>query len=166
MAQLAIIDGVTSHGLGGVEQALAKRRVQRAVGLFQLALDDEASERLGVSGIVVRIDVTDLPDQVITLLFDRTPAQAVGHRLPIREDVRLCMSSTDLDGMFREGEYLPMKILSGAVAFEGHVRKFLRILPILRGAATRQIDRSQGGGGRVARARGGVNRSLSATSLR
>ena len=44
------------------------------------------------------------------------------------------MSSTDLEGMFREGEYLPIRILSGAVSFEGHVRKFLRVLPILRGA--------------------------------
>jgi hypothetical protein len=45
------------------------------------------------------------------------------------------MTTADLEAMFDDGEYFALKILSGDVAFEGPVRKFLPLLPVLRGGA-------------------------------
>jgi hypothetical protein len=45
------------------------------------------------------------------------------------------MWSADLDAVLRKRSYLPLQILAGAVEFDGYVRKFLRVLPILTDAA-------------------------------
>jgi hypothetical protein len=111
--------------------------------------DRETAERLSVAGVMVQITVTDLPapesEATFTLLLNQSPAhltRGIGHHCP---DVRLRMRSADLDAMVRDGQYLPMHILSGEVSFDGCVRKFLRVLPIMRAAAAEAATREEDG---------------------
>jgi hypothetical protein len=92
------------------------------------------ADRLAEAGIVVRIDLHDAPGTSLTLLFDRTPPAAIVGTPPDWPSVRLWITLDDLEAIFREGTYLPMKIVSGEVRFEGTVRKLLRVMPILRRA--------------------------------
>jgi hypothetical protein len=112
-----------------------EQRLGRLVDLLTVALGDASvARRLAEAGIVVRIDLVDAPGAALTFLFDRTPPSAVGGTAPDWPAVRLWMTLDDLESICNEGSYLPMKILSGEVRFEGMVRKFLRVMPILRRA--------------------------------
>ena len=108
------------------------RRLRRVLAEPQIAA------RVAAAGITVRIDLTDAPGRSVALLLDRMP--------PVVEDagpapgnptVRLMLDSHELDALLHQGSHLPMAILDGAVTFEGSVRKFLRVMPILRGGALR-----------------------------
>jgi hypothetical protein len=128
--------------------SVVRRRVQRFAELLEAVFADrETAERLSVAGVVVEITVTDQPDgeATFTLLLSQSPARltrGIGHERP---DVRLRMRSADLDAMVRDGQYLPMHILSGEVSFDGCVRKFLRVLPIMRAAAAEAATREEDG---------------------
>jgi hypothetical protein len=128
--------------------SVVQRRVQRFAELLDAVFADrETAERLSVAGVMVEINVTDLPEgeATFTLLLNQSPAQltrGIGHECP---DVRLRMRSADLDAMVRDGQYLPMHILSGEVSFDGCVRKFLRVLPIMRAAAAEAATREEDG---------------------
>jgi hypothetical protein len=130
--------------------SVVQRRVQRFAELLEAVFADrETAERLSVAGVMVQITVTDLPapesEATFTLLLNQSPAhltRGIGHRCP---DVRLRMCSADLDAMVRDGQYLPMHILSGEVSFDGCVRKFLRVLPIMRAAAAEAATREEDG---------------------
>lgn len=106
------------------------RRIRRIVA------DPQIAARVSAAGLTVRIDLSDLPDRSLALLFDRNPpsVEESGAALA-RPTVRLLLDSRELDAMLNEGSHLPMAILGGAVTFEGSVRKFLRVMPILRGGA-------------------------------
>jgi hypothetical protein len=124
--------------------SLARRRFDRFAETLEAVFEDaDVTTRLAQAGVVVRIDLTDLPGAVATLMLDRAPAEFAIRSMPARPDVRLHMRSADLEAMFREGEYLPMQILSGAVTFEGYVRKFLRVLPILCHAASQATSATE-----------------------
>lgn len=126
--------------------SVARRRVQRFADLLEAVfVDRDTAERLSVAGVVVEINITDLPEgeATFTLLLNQSPARltrGIGHECP---DVRLRMGSADLDAMVRDGQYLPMHILSGEVSFDGCVRKFLRVLPIMRAAAAEAATREE-----------------------
>lgn len=113
---------------------LARHRLDRFMDVLvdAIAVDDVA-HRLARAGVQVRIDLNDLPDTVITLQLDSSPVKVV-FGSPRRPDVRLWMWSADLEAVLHRGDYLPMQILAGKTRFEGTVRKFLRVLPILTGA--------------------------------
>jgi hypothetical protein len=122
--------------------SIARRRAQRFAEILEAVLDDrETAARLSVAGVMVQITVTDVPGFTLTLLLDESPARLMRGIAHERPDVRLEMRSADLDAMFRDGQYLPMQILSGEVSFDGCVRKFLRVLPILRAAAAEATAR-------------------------
>jgi hypothetical protein len=119
-----------------------RHRVERFAELLEAVFADrETAERLSVAGVMVQITVTDVPGVTMTLLLNQSPAELMRGIAHDRPDVRLRMRSADLDAMVRDGQYLPMHILSGEVSFDGCVRKFLRVLPIMRAAAAEAATR-------------------------
>ncbi|HEX4107401.1 MAG TPA: hypothetical protein VHX88_04665 [Solirubrobacteraceae bacterium] len=97
--------------------------------------NEEIAERVGDSGLVVRVFITDLPDDAITLRLDRTPPSVHRGAHEATVDVRLELPSSAVEQVILEPGYLPMEILAGRVRFSGPVRKLLRVLPILRAGA-------------------------------
>ena len=74
---------------------------------------------------------TDAKDVAVTLLLDREPPEAVASALPEAE-TQIHASAEQWDA-FWKGEYpLAMAIARGEVSYRGPVRKFLRVVPILR----------------------------------
>lgn len=105
-----------------------------------LAVED-VNARMTTAGVLVRIDVTDRAMQPVLLGFDTKPAYVTQEPRAQRADVVIKLRSDELgDAIFRSGE-LPLRILSGAVRFEGNVRKFLRVLPVLRAEVLAQERR-------------------------
>lgn len=120
----------------------AVERVREFVDAVASALAvEDINQRVMTAGVLVRIDVSDRPVQPILLGFDADPAYVTLEPRAQRADVVLKLASDDLhDTVFRSGE-LPLRILSGAVPFEGNVRKFLRVLPVLRAEVLAQDRR-------------------------
>jgi len=113
--------------------SMAQRRYKRFIRRVEERLaDEDVARRLTVAGVTVRIDLDDVPAAPLMLLLDGEVAQLARATGAEHPDVRIGMCSVDLDAIFDAGQYLPLQILSGAVTFEGCVRKFLRVLPILR----------------------------------
>lgn len=111
------------------------QRVTSFVAAVQEALRDEAvAFRVGQAGVLVRLDFTDRPVQPIFLALDVEPPHATVEAQARRADVVLTMTTADLDNCLRQGDELPLRILAGDIRFEGYVRKFLRVLPVLRAA--------------------------------
>jgi hypothetical protein len=114
------------------------------VALVRRALRDPAvARRLGESGIVVRIDVAGDPAESATLLLDRIPAEVAIGPPAYRETIRLRLTGADLAAFWRHDVSLPLKILSGEIAYEGQVRRLLRVMPILRAAIIAGPGRSR-----------------------
>ncbi|MDO9352726.1 MAG: hypothetical protein Q7T55_03470, partial [Solirubrobacteraceae bacterium] len=110
--------------------------VARFVQDVEGALDvPQAARRLSLAGVRAQIDVTDAGLSV-TLLLDRFPPAVRIGRAQDRPTVRLQIDAAGLDTMLAEGSHLPLAILSGDVVFEGSARKQLRVIPILRAAAS------------------------------
>jgi hypothetical protein len=121
--------------------SLARLRLERFMGVLTEAVAaPEAAESLCKAGVRVRIDLKDLPDTAVSLLLDKPPARVIYGDEGQRPDVQLWMWSADLEAVLYKGGFLPLQILSGAVEFEGYVRKFLRVLPILTAEATRVAE--------------------------
>lgn len=99
------------------------------------AQDDAASARLAAAGTTVRIAIRDAPDHVVTLRLD-------GGRPELELDDR-SQAETEIDieadaliAIFERRARLPMTFITGRAAYDGPVRKFLRITPILIAAIT------------------------------
>lgn len=121
--------------------ATVAERITRFVEVIATALQDEAvAFRAGQAGVLVRVDFTDRPVQPIFLALDEDRPRATLDPVPRRPDVVLTMDSGYLDDCLRQGEELPLRILRGDIRFEGYVRKFLRVLPVLR-AAVEDLER-------------------------
>jgi hypothetical protein len=126
-----------------VERVASRVRDFAAAVESALAVED-VNQRMSTAGVLVRIDLADRAVQPILLGFDTSPAYVTLEARAQRADVVLKLSSDDLhDTVFRSGE-LPLRILSGAVPFEGNVRKFLRVLPVLRAEVLAQERRGRG----------------------
>lgn len=120
----------------------AAERIARFVDVVDTALQDEAvAFRVGAAGVLVRVDFTDRPVQPVFLALDVAPPRATLEPQARRPDVVLTMDSGYLDDCLRQGEELPLRILRGDIRFEGYVRKFLRVLPVLR-AAVEDLERT------------------------
>jgi hypothetical protein len=137
----AAADGQRDVPVRAAVPSIARHRVDRFVNVLERAVaEPDVSERLCTAGVRVRIDLKDLPGTVITLRLDEPPARVALGSADIRPDVRLWMWSADLEAVLRKRRHLPLQILSGAVEFEGYVRKLLRVLPILTDAAAGVAD--------------------------
>lgn len=106
-----------------------KMAEQTADFFLQAAHDEHLGERLSLAATVVHIHYTD--DVGVTLWFDRTPIEAEPKIVGTAE-VQLWGSADKFWGYVRGERHLAMAIADGEVEFEGPVRKFLRIMPILR----------------------------------
>jgi hypothetical protein len=78
----------------------------------------------------VEVSLADEPDLSVTLLLDRTPIEVVDGAGDA--EVRIRIASFDLAHVWSEDFQLPMAIVRGRVRVGGPVRKFLRVVPILR----------------------------------
>lgn len=113
----------------------AAERVAHYVDVVNAALADrEVAARVAQAGVLVRLDFADRAVQPVFLRFDEAAPSATVEPQRRRPDVTLGLTTADLSACLRQGEQLPLRILSGEVRFEGPVRKFLRVLPVLRAA--------------------------------
>jgi hypothetical protein len=113
----------------------ASDRLATFIERLEVALNDRViSERLASAKTVVRIELLDLPGHGVTLGLDEAPATVRAAPPTEPAEVQLWMTSADLDALASEDVFLPIKITSGEVRYEGFVRKFLRVIPILRDA--------------------------------
>jgi hypothetical protein len=132
---------VTRNFLSGRQRdgnaTAAHRHSEEALGRFCAAMETAAadpnlSRKLARAGTTVRITLADDPDLGVTLLLDRTPIQVVDNTAAA---VELSIASVDLDRLCSPEFHLAMAIARGRVQYQGAVRKFLRVTPIVRHAS-------------------------------
>ena len=103
--------------------------------------DVHLGERVGLAQTSVALHFTDAGGVGATLLLDRRPPEAIARILPDAESS--IHATTEQWDSFWGGEYpLAMGMARLEVSFTGPVRKFLRVVPILRSLAPvyRQIQ--------------------------
>lgn len=102
-------------------------------GVFAL---EEVAAKVRQAGVLLRLDCTDRAVQPIFLILDEDPVRVTLDPPGRRPDVVLTLTTESLRAVMCYGVALPLRILSGEIAFQGPVRKFLRVLPVLRAAMT------------------------------
>jgi phospholipid/cholesterol/gamma-HCH transport system ATP-binding protein len=120
-----------SHARGEAERVL--RRFRTAVE--DASRDPRLTERLSQADTTVRIELADEPDLALTLLLEPPSIDAVSGEHPAEVDMSL--SSMDLERMWSGDFNLSMAIARGRVEVSGPVRKFLRVMPIIRRLSSR-----------------------------
>jgi hypothetical protein len=109
----------------------AEAALDRFCGHFETAReDDRIGRRLAQAQTTVQVDLADEPDLCVTLLLDRSPIEILNGEHA--SEVEMTLSSVDLDRMWSRDFHLPMAIARGRVGVRGPVRKFLRVMPIVR----------------------------------
>jgi hypothetical protein len=117
------------------EQSNARRDAEKVLDEFMdtLAVGIRAkglNDRLALAATTLTVTLADEPDLSTTLMFDRSPIEIIdGER---GGEARIWIASVDLQRIWSTDFYLPMAIAKGRVRIAGPVRKFLRIVPILR----------------------------------
>jgi hypothetical protein len=129
------------------EQTHARQITERTLREFALTIETGArehglSDRLRLADTTINITLADEPDLSVTLLLDRSPIEVVDDL--IDAEARIWIASVDLTRIWSADFYLAMAITKGRLRIEGPVRKFLRIVPILRvlSETHRQISQS------------------------
>jgi hypothetical protein len=102
-----------------------------AATIEEAANHPELLRRLAMADTTVEVSLADEPDLCVTLLLDRTPIEVVDGPKADAE-VRIQIASFDLNHVWSVDFQLPMAIVRGRVKVGGPVRKFLRVVPILR----------------------------------
>lgn len=126
--------------------SVAERRAARFVDAVARALADaQTNAGVGQAGVDVRLNLTDRPDRPLHLLLAKAPARITAEPQLGRPDVCVTLTSADLDCFLRDAEQLPLRILAGDIAFQGYVRKLLRVLPILRAGVERTSPQPEAG---------------------
>jgi len=100
------------------------RTVEEGVEAKQL------DDRLALANTTITITLADEPDLSATLLLDRSPIEIVDGAED--SEAQMWIASVDLQRILWGDFYLPMAIAKGRVRVRGAIRKFLRIVPILR----------------------------------
>jgi hypothetical protein len=114
-----------------VEQAIAT--LCRA---FEIAMqDDEAAARLGAAETSVRVVIREEPDRGGTLRMEGArPVIELEDRGPTETEIEI--EADALVGTFERRVRLPMMFIQGRASYDGPIRKFLRVMPILIAAIT------------------------------
>lgn len=118
------------------DETLATTAMDALVAAFTKAIDDpETSDRLGRTGTSVRISLREAPDEVLTLLLDRQPPE-----LHQGDEVTVTESSLDIEapalaGILDRSVRMAVAVIDGRATYDGPIRKFLRVMPILIAAA-------------------------------
>ena len=120
------------------ETGEARRHAERALDRFCAAMEAASEDpalcsALARAATTVRIRLADEPDLAVTLLLDREPIEVVDSG--IDAEVELSIASVDLDRLCSPDFHLSMAIARGRVDYEGLVRKFLRVTPVVRHAS-------------------------------
>ncbi|PTL59569.1 hypothetical protein [Paraconexibacter algicola] len=100
--------------------------------MTQAMNDSELTRRLASAEVVANIHLRDSPqDLVLALHLDRTPIELTAGAVPGAE-VDLFIDTDDVMRFWTGEINLAMRILHGDIAYEGPVRKLLRVVPIAR----------------------------------
>ena len=102
---------------------------QTAEFFMQAAHDERLGDRLSLANTTVHIYFTDTVG--VTLRLDQTPIQAEP-RIVGNAEIELWGSADKFVSYARGEKHLAMAIMHGEVEWTGPVRKFLRVMPILR----------------------------------
>jgi hypothetical protein len=118
------------------EQSSARPDAERALEQFTSTLETGVSDkglhdRLALASTTIAVTLADEPDLSVTLLLDRAPIEVVDGIVADAES-QIWIASVDLERIWSPDFYLPMAIAKGRIRIIGPVRKFLRIVPILR----------------------------------
>lgn len=125
------------------EQSHARQDAEQALDAFVATLEEGSSlksiaGRLKLADTTIAITLADEPDLSVTLLLDRAPIEIVDGVSDAES--HMWIASVDLNRIWLPDFYLPMAITKGRVRIDGQVRKFLRIVPILRELAGNHRD--------------------------
>lgn len=96
---------------------------------LQASHDEHLGDRLSLADTTVHIHFTDTVG--VTLRLDRQPVEAEP-RIEGQAEVELWGTPDNFVRYARGEKHLAMGIMRGEVEYAGPVRKFLRIMPILR----------------------------------
>ncbi len=102
---------------------------QSAAFFLQAAHDEKLGDRLSLANTTVHIHFTDTVG--VTLGLTTTPITAEP-RIVGEAEIELWGSADKFLGYARGERHLAMALMHGEVEWSGPVRKFLRIMPILR----------------------------------
>jgi len=112
-------------------QAESKRVLEAFAACIERAANEPVlGRRLALANTTVEVRLADDPDLAVTLLLDRTPPEVVDGGA--NAQTRLLIASVDLDRLWSKEFQLGMAIVRGRVRYSGQVRKFLRVVPMLR----------------------------------
>jgi phospholipid/cholesterol/gamma-HCH transport system ATP-binding protein len=120
---------------GDTKVSVARARAERSLALFSAAIEAGAADsgvipRLGVADTTIRISLADEPDLRVTLLL--TPDQVGVTHPDAPADSEIVLASIDLERVFSSDFNLAMAIARGRVQVSGPVRRFLRVVPVIR----------------------------------
>jgi phospholipid/cholesterol/gamma-HCH transport system ATP-binding protein len=132
---------LTTNGKG-VARAIAERALDDFAARIEAASrNPRLAERLSRADTTVRVEVADEPDLSVTL-------RLAGDTVEVSDDgpaeAQLRISSVDLGRIWNSDFNLPMAIARGRVTTEGPVRKFLRVVPIVRTLPDPELPDSDG----------------------
>jgi hypothetical protein len=117
-------------------ESSARPDAERALEEFTTTLetgvrDKGLHDRLALASTTIAITLADEPELSATLLLDRSPIEVIDGITSDAES-QIWIASVDLERIWSPDFYLPMAIAKGRIRVAGPVRKFLRIVPILR----------------------------------
>jgi hypothetical protein len=113
---------------------VADRAFRALRALIRTVSDDPGtSQRVSLADTSVRITLTDGPGYTFTLYFDREPVQLGDN--DHEAQIELAMTALQLEELTRGELALAIEIAQGHIVYRGPIRKFLRVIPILRSAS-------------------------------
>jgi hypothetical protein len=117
------------------EESRARRQAECALDVFAATIERGVSEHdisrlLMLADTTLTVTLADEPDLSLTALLDRNPVEVLDGES--ETETRMWIASVDLERVWSPDFYLPMAITKGRVRMEGPLRKFLRVVPMLR----------------------------------
>jgi len=117
------------------EESHARRQAECALDVFAATIErgvrgHDMSRLLTLADTTLTVTLADEQDLSVTLLLDRSPVEVLDGEL--ESEARMWIASVDLERIWSPDFYLPMAITKGRVRMEGPLRKFLRVVPMLR----------------------------------
>ncbi|MGI8864903.1 MAG: ABC transporter ATP-binding protein [Solirubrobacteraceae bacterium] len=125
-----------SHEDSGAHAETARALEEFSATIEDAAADEEFSRRLSLAETTVEFILADEPDLSVTLLLDRTPIE-VRREHGEAAEITIEIASFDLAHLCTGDFKLAMAIARGRAVASGPVRKFLRVVPVLRPLAER-----------------------------
>jgi phospholipid/cholesterol/gamma-HCH transport system ATP-binding protein len=125
------------------QSAFAREQAERSLEMFCEAIEAggrhvDLASRLAVAGTTIRIDLADEPDLGVTVQLDE---ERVGLDPPgASAEAEMYIASIDLERLFSHDFNLAMAIARGRVRVSGPVRKFLRVIPVIRNLPVADLD--------------------------